>query len=127
MRESLVVAEAEVGFRAVVGDEDFAMLKRRHRSRIHVQIRIELHQVDFEATTFEETADRGGGKTLAEAGHNSAGHKNVLCRHFRVTFFGIVCWTNQAGTIKYRRKRVGKEERCLGKITALFPNLWIAR
>jgi hypothetical protein len=30
VREALVVAEVEIGFGAVVGDEHFAMLKRRH-------------------------------------------------------------------------------------------------
>jgi hypothetical protein len=34
--EALVVAEIEVGFGAVVGDEDFAVLIRAHRARIDV-------------------------------------------------------------------------------------------
>ncbi len=40
--EALVVAEIEVGFRAVVGDEDFAVLGRAHGARIHVQIGVEF-------------------------------------------------------------------------------------
>ncbi len=31
--ETLIMAEVEIGFGAVVGDEDLAMLIRRHRSR----------------------------------------------------------------------------------------------
>ena len=38
----LVVTEVEIGFGAIVRDEDFAMLARRHRAGIDVQIRIEL-------------------------------------------------------------------------------------
>ncbi len=34
--ETLVVAQIEIGLGTVVGDEYFAMLKRRHRARIHV-------------------------------------------------------------------------------------------
>ena len=32
MREPLVVAEVEIGLRAVVGDVDFAVLERAHRA-----------------------------------------------------------------------------------------------
>ena len=42
VREALVVAQVEIGLRAVVGDEDFAVLERAHGARIHVQVRIEL-------------------------------------------------------------------------------------
>ena len=40
--ETLVVAEVKVSFCAIIGDEDFAMLERRHRARINVDVRIEL-------------------------------------------------------------------------------------
>ncbi len=55
--EAFVVAEVEIGFRAIVGDEDFAVLIRAHRAGIHVQVRITFLDGDFEAATFEETAD----------------------------------------------------------------------
>ena len=66
MSKAFVVTEIEIGFRAVIGDEHFAMLKRRHRPRIHVQVRIELHQVDFEAAAFQQTADRSRRQSLAQ-------------------------------------------------------------
>ena len=40
--ESLVVAQVEVGLAAVMGDEDLAVLVRRHGARIDVQIGVEL-------------------------------------------------------------------------------------
>src|SRR5262249_53029437 len=40
--EALVMAEVEVGFRPVVGDEDLAVLVGRHRARVDVQIGVEL-------------------------------------------------------------------------------------
>ena len=46
--EALVMPEVEVRFRAVVGNENLPVLKRRHRARIDVQIRVELHQINFE-------------------------------------------------------------------------------
>ena len=42
MREAFVVAEIEIRFGAVVGNEYFAMLQRTHGARIDVEIGIEL-------------------------------------------------------------------------------------
>ena len=64
--EALVVAEVEVGFGAVVGDEDLAVLEGRHGAGIDVEVGVELHQVDAEAAGFEQAADGGCGETLAE-------------------------------------------------------------
>jgi hypothetical protein len=47
------VTEVEIGFGAVVGDEDLAVLVRRHRARIDVQIRITLLEGDSEAAAFK--------------------------------------------------------------------------
>ena len=52
--ESLIMAEIEVGLRAVVGHIDFAMLVRRHRARVDVQIRIEFPDSDLVATRLEK-------------------------------------------------------------------------
>ena len=40
--EALVVAQVEVGLRAVLGDEHLAVLERAHRARIDVDVRVEL-------------------------------------------------------------------------------------
>ncbi len=58
--EALVVAKVEIGLRAVLGDENFTVLKRAHGPRINVEVRIAFLQGDFETATFEETTDRGG-------------------------------------------------------------------
>src|SRR5690348_59792 len=64
--EALVVAQVEVGFGPVVGDKDFAVLEGRHGARIHVQIRVHLLHVDFEAAAFQQAADGGGRQALAQ-------------------------------------------------------------
>src|ERR1019366_1505344 len=64
--ETFVVAEVKIGFGAVVGDKNFAVLKRRHRPRIDVQVGIELHQVDFEAAAFEQASDGSRRQSLAQ-------------------------------------------------------------
>ena len=79
--EALVVSQVEVGFGAIVGDEDLAVLERRHGAGIDVEIRIELLQSHLEAAAFHEAADGGRCQSLAKRRHNSARHKDVLCRH----------------------------------------------
>ena len=46
VREALVMAQVQVGFGAIVGDEDFAMLEGAHGAGIHVQIGVEFLQRD---------------------------------------------------------------------------------
>ena len=62
--EALVVAQVQVGLRAVVGDKDLAVLEGRHRSRIDVEVGVELHHVDAQAAAFQQTADGGRRQTL---------------------------------------------------------------
>jgi len=56
--ESFVVAEIEVGFSAIVGDEDLTMLERVHRPRVDVDVRVQLLVDDFQSPGFEESAER---------------------------------------------------------------------
>ena len=44
--EAFIVAEIEVGFRAVMGNKHLAVLEGAHRPRINIDIRIELDQRD---------------------------------------------------------------------------------
>ena len=64
MREALIVPKIEVRLRAVIGHEHLSVLKRRHRPRIHVQIRIELLQVDLQPPRLQQAPDRRGSKPL---------------------------------------------------------------
>ena len=74
--EALVVAEVEVGLRAVLGDEDLAVLVGRHRARVDVDVRVELLQADGEPARDEQPADRGRGDPLAERGDDAAGDED---------------------------------------------------
>ncbi len=56
--ETLIVAQVEVGFCAVVGHENLAVLERRHGARIYVDVGVKLDEGDFESPRFE---DRGKG------------------------------------------------------------------
>ena len=93
MGKAFVVAEVEIGFGAVVGNENLAVLEGRHGARVHVEVRIELHQVDFQATALQQAANGGRRQPFPERRHDSPGHKDVLCRHRFLTLncFGILC------------------------------------
>src|SRR5512135_2135441 len=76
--EALVVAEVEVGFGAVVGDIDLAVLEGAHRAGVDVEVRIELLDGDAIAVAFEKPPDRGGGDALAQPGDHTTGDEDVL-------------------------------------------------
>ena len=64
--ETFVVSQVEVGFRAVVGDEHFAVLERAHRAGIDVDIRVELEHGHVQTARFEDGGNRSGGDTFSE-------------------------------------------------------------
>jgi hypothetical protein len=71
--EALVMAEVEIGLRAVFGDEDLAVLERRHGARIDVDVRIELEERDLEAARLEDGREGGGRDALTKRGHHATG------------------------------------------------------
>ncbi len=76
--EALVVAEVEVGLRAILRHEHLAVLERRHRARIDVDVGIELDQRDLDLARFEDRGERGGGDALAEGGDHPTRHEDIL-------------------------------------------------
>src|SRR6266571_3294283 len=74
--ETLIMAEVKVSFGAVVSDEYFAMLERRHRPRIDVDVWVHFEQGDFKAARFEQRAERSRGETLTQRRDHAAGYKN---------------------------------------------------
>src|SRR5947209_2905514 len=81
MRETLVVAQIEIGFSAIIGDEHLPMLERTHRARVHIQIGIEFLARDLESTAFQQAAKRGACDSFPQRGNHTARHKYVFS-HF---------------------------------------------
>ena len=54
--EALVVTEVEVGLRAIVGDEDLAVLERAHGARIDIDVGVEFDHRDLQAAGLEDGA-----------------------------------------------------------------------
>ncbi len=78
--EALVVADVEVGLGAVLGDEDLAVLERRHRAGIDVQVRVELLRLNAQAARLQQPSERRGDDPLAETGDHSTRHEHILGR-----------------------------------------------
>ena len=51
--KSFVVAKVKVGFRAIVGYINLAVLERAHCARIHIDIRIKLLRSNLQAAAFQ--------------------------------------------------------------------------
>ena len=47
VREPLIVAQVQIGFRTVIGYKNLSMLERAHGARIHIDIGIKLEEIDF--------------------------------------------------------------------------------
>ena len=76
--EALVVAEVEIGLRAVVGDEHLAVLRRVHRSRIDVEVRIQLLDRQLEPPGLQQAADRRRRQALAQRRDDATGDEDEL-------------------------------------------------
>src|SRR5713101_7676357 len=72
------MTEIEVGFCAVVQHIDFPVLKRIHRPRIDIEIRIELLEHNPQTTQLKQRAERGCGQTFAQRTHDATGNENVF-------------------------------------------------
>ena len=74
--EALIMAEIEIGLRAVIGDIDFAMLERAHRARIDIEIGVELAQADFVPARLKQRAECSGRKTFSQGRDHAAGDED---------------------------------------------------
>ena len=78
IQEAFVVADIEVGFRAVFSHENFAVLERVHRAGIDIDVGIELLHDHMQSPRTKESSQAGGGQALAQRGHNATRDKNML-------------------------------------------------
>ena len=75
--EALVVPEVEVGLRPVVGHEHLAMLERRHRARIDVEVGVELPEPHRIAARLQQRPERRRREALAERRDHAARDEDV--------------------------------------------------
>ena len=78
VEEPFVVSNVEVSLGPVVSDEDLAVLKRVHGSRINVEVRVQLLHRDAQSATDEEVPEAGCRQTLTERRGNSTSDKDMF-------------------------------------------------
>ena len=71
-----VVAQVEVGFSPVFGHEDFAVLVRAHRARIHVEVGVQLENRNAVPARLQQPSQAGRDDAFADAGDHTAGNKD---------------------------------------------------
>src|SRR4051812_20053377 len=77
--EALVVPEVEVGLGAVFGHEHLAVLERRHRPGIDVDVRVQLDVGDADVARLEDRGEGSGSDSLPQGGHYTACYEDILC------------------------------------------------
>ena len=76
--KSLVMTKIQIGLGPVVGHENLAVLKRRHRSRIDVYIRVQLHHLNRQPPGLQQRPDRTRRQPFAKARNHAACYKYVF-------------------------------------------------
>src|SRR5205814_6280737 len=100
--EALVMAEVEVGLGAILGDEHLAVLERRHRPGIDVDVRVQLDVGDADAARFENRGEGGGGDAFPQRGNYTTGYKNIF-RHLPTACRdgGVYMFSHPVSNLKY--------------------------
>ena len=76
--EAFVVAQVEVGFRAVVQDVDLAVLVGAHGPGVDVDVRVELLEPHAQPPALQQQADGGTREPLAQRADHTPRHENML-------------------------------------------------
>ena len=78
IQEAFVVADIEIGFRAILRHENLAVLEGIHRAGIDIDVGIELLHDHMQSPGAKQPTQAGGGQALAQRGHNATRDKNML-------------------------------------------------
>ena len=78
VNKALVMPQIEVGFRAVFGNENFAVLVGAHGARVHVYIGVELLRRHLIPLGLQQSAEGSHGNALTKSRNDSARYKDIL-------------------------------------------------
>ena len=78
---AFVMAQVQVGFGAVFGDEHLAVLEGVHGAGVHVDVRVQLLEGDPEAPGLQQRPDGRGRHPFAQGGQHPAGNKDDFRFH----------------------------------------------
>jgi len=87
--EALVVAQIEVGLKAVLRHIALAVLVGVQRPRVDVNIRVKLLYCYLVAACLQQFPYRGGDDALSQRGNHAARDEDVLCIHKNKRIYGL--------------------------------------
>ena len=64
--EAFIMAKIKIGFRTIIGDEDFTVLIGAHGPRIDVKVGVKLAQPNLITARLQQRAERSGSDTLTK-------------------------------------------------------------
>ena len=76
--ESFIVAQVQVCFGTVVGDEYFAVLVGAHGARVDIDVGIEFLDGNLVSSVLQKSAQGCGGNAFAQGRNNAAGYEDVF-------------------------------------------------
>ncbi len=79
--ESLIVSQIEISFSTIIGDKNFAMLKRAHSAGVNINIWVHLLHGDPQPPGFHESADGCRRQTFPQGGNDATGDEQKLGLH----------------------------------------------
>ena len=79
--KAFIMAQVEVGFRAVIQHEYLAVLVRAHRARVNVDIGVQFLHSNRKTALFERTPKGSRGDAFSHGTDHAAGKENVFCGH----------------------------------------------
>ncbi len=85
--EALVMAQIQIGFRAVIQHVNLAVLIGVHGAGIDVEVGVEFLQRDLKPAVLQQGAQGGGGQALAQRTDHAARDKNVFHDGFSAALF----------------------------------------
>ena len=78
INESFIVAQVQVCFRTVVGDEDFAVLVGAHGARVNIDVGIEFLDGNLVSSVLQKSSQGCGGNAFAQGRNNAAGYEDIF-------------------------------------------------
>ncbi len=75
--EAFIMSKIKIGFRAVVGHINFAVLVGRHRAGVDIEIGVELAQADGISACLKQCTECCGSKAFTERRDHAASDENI--------------------------------------------------
>src|ERR1051325_2834396 len=114
------MSEVEISLSAVIGVEHVAVLERRHRAWLDVEVGIEFDERYVQPTRFKQSANRRSRQAFAETGNHATRYENVF-RHIRLSIMRSVPRAVATGLIFFQCRCLHNDPVAIAPGTDFIP------